>query len=336
MPRVWEKFEERLKEIAATKPSFVQSISAWAKSYGTANTLAKLNHRDPPFMYSVANFLILNRIKQQLGLDQCLAFFFGAAPMRKASMDYFASLDIVLFNLYGMSETTGAHTIQTPSKFSFEAAGFGMDGTDLMIANPDENGEGEICMRGRNMMMGYLKNEEATRGTIDAQGFVHSGDKGKVDAEGFLRITGRIKELIIGAGGENIAPVPVEDNFKAACAACSNVMMVGEQQRFMAAFVTFKVDVDPKSGVPSHNLTQEAKTCFKTHCGVDLTTTDEAIAEPKVSDYIKKCIEETNKKSVSRAAHIRKFKLLADDFSIPGGELTPTLKLKRKVTEKKY
>ena len=211
-----------------------------------------------------------------------------------------------------------------------------MDGTDLMIANPDENGEGEICMRGRNIMMGYLKNEKATQETIDSQGYVHSGDRGKIDNDGFLRITGRIKELIITAGGENIAPVPVEDNFKLECVACSNIMMIGEQQRFMAALVTFKVDIDPKSGVPSRNLTGEAKTALKAATGIDFKTTDEAIAEPKVSEYVKNAIEATNKKSVSRAAHIRKFKLLPDDFSIPGGELTPTLKLKRKVTEKKY
>ena len=287
-------------------------------------------------MYSVANFLILKRIKQQLGLDQCLGFFFGAAPLKKSSIEYFGSLDMILFNVYGMSETTGAFTIQTFSKFSFDAAGFAMNGCDLMIANPDENGEGEICMRGRNIMMGYLKNEKATKETIDSQGFVHSGDRGKVDADGMLKITGRIKELIITAGGENIAPVPVEDNFKLECAACSNIMMIGEQQRFMSALITFKVDVDQKTGIPSRNLTAEAKIAFKNGAGVDLSTSDEAIAEPKVSEYIKRCMEATNKKSVSRAAHIRKFKLLAEDFSIPGGELTPTLKLKRKVTETKY
>lgn len=191
-------------------------------------------------------------------------------------------------------------------------------------------------MRGRNIMMGYLKNEQATRDSIDAQGYMHSGDRGKIDADGFLRITGRIKELIITAGGENVAPVPIEDNFKLECPACSNIMMLGEQQRFMAALITFKVDVDPKSGVPSKILTAEAKNAFKTNVGMDFKTTDEAIAEPKVAEYIKRCIEATNKKAVSRAAHMRKFKLLSEDFSIPGGELTPTLKLKRRVTEKKY
>jgi len=119
-------------------------------------------------MYSVANFLILSRIKQQLGLDQTIGFFFGAAPMKKASIEYFGSLDMILFNLYGMSETTGAFTIQTFSKFSFSSAGYAMDGCDLLISNPDENSEGEICMRGRNIMMGYLKNEEATKETINS------------------------------------------------------------------------------------------------------------------------------------------------------------------------
>ena len=91
-----------------------------------------------------------------------------------------------------------------------------------------------------------------------------------------------------------------------------------------------------KTGQPSRTLTEEAKSFFKKELGLDLQTSDQAIAEPKVSEFVKKCIEETNAKSVSRAAHIRKFKLLPDDFSIPGGELTPTMKLKRKVTEKKY
>ena len=179
-------------------------------------------------MYSVANFLILSRIKQKIGLDQCELFIFGAAPLKKSSIDYFASLDIILNNMYGMSETSGTTTIQHLNKFNLDTCGYSLPGCDLKIDNPDEFGEGEICMRGRNTMMGYLKNEQATIDTMDNQGYIKSGDKGKIDAEGFLKITGRIKELIIGAGGENIAPVPVEDNFKVFCPPCSNIMMVGE------------------------------------------------------------------------------------------------------------
>jgi long-chain-fatty-acid--CoA ligase ACSBG len=287
-------------------------------------------------MYSVAHALILSKIKGALGLDQASVFLYGAAPMKQSTIDYFASLDIPMFNVYGMSETTGTTTLHTFTDFRLDSAGYALPGTDLKINNPDEHGEGEICMRGRNTMMGYLKNDKATIETIDSQGFIRSGDKGKILPDGHLKITGRIKELIITGGGENVAPVPIEDNFKEFCPPCSNIMLLGEQQRFMACLITFKVDVDPKSGQPSKNLTNEVQAFFKRELGVTLKTSDEAIAEPKVSEFIKKAIESTNKKSVSRAAHIRKFKLIAEDFSIPGGELTPTLKLKRKVTEKKY
>jgi long-chain-fatty-acid--CoA ligase ACSBG len=179
-------------------------------------------------MYSIANTLILSRIKQALGLDKATVFFFGAAPLKQSTIDYFASLDIPLYNVYGMSETTGATTIHSIDNFRLDSAGYALPGTDILIYNPDENGEGEICMRGRNTMMGYLKNEKATIETIDGQGFVHSGDRGRIEKDGHLKITGRIKELIITAGGENIAPVPIEDCFKANCPPCSNIMLVGE------------------------------------------------------------------------------------------------------------
>jgi long-chain-fatty-acid--CoA ligase ACSBG len=204
--------------------------------------------KSAPFMYSVANTLILSKIKQALGLDQCTAFFFSAAPMKQSTIDYFSSLDVPIFNVYGMSETTGATTMQNIKNFRLDSAGFSVPGADLKIDNPDEHGEGEICMRGRNTMMGYLKNDKATMEAMDEQGYIKSGDKGKIMKDGHLKITGRIKELIIGAGGENIAPVPIEDNFKETCPPCSNIMVVGEQQRFMAALITFKVDVDPTTG----------------------------------------------------------------------------------------
>jgi long-chain-fatty-acid--CoA ligase ACSBG len=128
-----------------------------------------------------------------------------------------------------MSETTGAHIYMRHNKFKLTTSGMTLPGCDILIDRPDEKGEGEICMRGRNIMMGYLKNEAATADTIDNAGFLHSGDRGIVDPDGFLRITGRIKELIITAGGENVAPVPIEDNFKETCPPCANIMVVGEQ-----------------------------------------------------------------------------------------------------------
>lgn len=155
-------------------------------------------------------------------------FLFGAAPLKKSTVDYFASLDMLLLNFYGLSETSGSTTAMNNEHFSLTAAGFPMPSSEIKIDNPDENGIGEICMRGRHIMMGYLKNEEATKEVIDKEGYFHSGDLGKLDDRGFLRITGRIKELIVTAGGENVAPVIIEDNIKLECPAISNVMVVGD------------------------------------------------------------------------------------------------------------
>jgi long-chain-fatty-acid--CoA ligase ACSBG len=111
--------------------------------------------------------LILNRIKGNLGLDKAKQFYYGAAPLRKSTIEYFASLDMPLLNAYGMSETMSGVTVQSLEKFSLAAAGYVIDGMEVKIFNPDENGSGEICMRGRSIMAGYLKNEAATKETID-------------------------------------------------------------------------------------------------------------------------------------------------------------------------
>lgn len=163
-----------------------------------------------------------------------------------------------------MSETTAAASIQNTVRFNLKSVGFTIPGAELKLDNPDEKGQGEICFRGRFVMMGYLKNEVATREVFDNQGYLHSGDLGKFDEKDFVYITGRIKELIITAGGENIAPVIIEDNFKDACQPCSNIMVIGENQKFLAAFITFKVEVDLAKGIPSRNLTNEVKQFFKT------------------------------------------------------------------------
>lgn len=237
---------------------------------------------DPHFMYHVANYLILQRIKQAIGLDQSRLFMFGAAPLKQTTIDYFASLDIPLMNMYGLSETTGSTTVSPVIKYKLNSAGRSIKGGEIKIADPDERGQGEIRIRGRHVMMGYFKNEEATKECIDNQGYFGSGDLGTLDAQGFLRITGRIKELIITAGGENVAPVPIEDNFKQVCPACSNIMLVGENRRFMSALITLKVDIDMTTGLPSKNLTSEAVEFIKREAGVEVKTSDEACKDPKV------------------------------------------------------
>lgn len=116
-----------------------------------------------------------------------------------------------------------------------------MRGTHFKIDNPDDKKIGEICIKGRNIMMGYLKNEKATIEVIDSDGYFHTGDLGSIDKGGYITITGRIKELIITAGGENIGPVIIEDNFNRLCFPVSNIVVIGDKRKFLSALLTFKV-----------------------------------------------------------------------------------------------
>ena len=126
-----------------------------------------MKKKEGPFCFSFANFLILKRIKQALGLDQAKSYLYGAAPLKQSTSDYFSSLNMALFNLYGMSETTAQGVTMRLGRFSLNTSGFCPPGLELKIMNPDSKGEGEICMKGRHIMMGYLKNEQATRESLD-------------------------------------------------------------------------------------------------------------------------------------------------------------------------
>ena len=123
VPRVWEKFEDKLKAIAATKPAILQSISGWAKGHGFEKVKASQTGGDSSTCYGIAKYLILDTIKNAIGLDKCIVFFYGAAPLKQTSIDYFASLDIPLKNMYGLSETTGSSTVNFISDFSLQHAG---------------------------------------------------------------------------------------------------------------------------------------------------------------------------------------------------------------------
>jgi long-chain-fatty-acid--CoA ligase ACSBG len=344
VPRVWEKMEEKLKELAASSPTVLQKISGWAKGKGTLNSEAKMQNKDHPFGYSFAHFLILGRIKKALGFDQAKVLVVSAAPMKTATFEYFKSLDLPIMNIYGMSECNGPETTAKPGKFDEKSVGYALDETHIKIDQRDKTeggleNEGEICFRGRNNFIGYLNNEEKTRETLDPQGYIHSGDIGTKDSQGFIRITGRIKELIITAGGENVAPVLIEDSLKDICPIISNVMVVGDDKKYLTALVTFKVDVDNSKGMntPTKNLTPAVIRFLEDELKVTgVTTTDEAMKNETILKYLEQKIEDNNKISISRAQHLRKFRILPTDFSMEGEELTPTLKLKRSVVSQKY
>lgn len=336
VPRIYEKMEEKMKALGASVGTIAKKLSTWAKGVGYEHSMSIQNKQSAPFGYSLANFLILKRIKDALGLDQAKIIAFGAAPMKRSTLDYFLSLDMQILNFYGMSETAACETVCWKGRVKFGIAGQACPGTHIKIFNPNEKGEGEICFKGRNMFVGYIKNEKATRETIDSEGYVHSGDLGFLDEDGFVNITGRIKELIITAGGENVAPIPMEHKFTELCPIASQIMVIGDDRKFLSCLITFKTVMSGPSAQPTTELTPEAKEFIKTNIGSTVKDSEEACKDSAVMTYIQKIIDETNTFSISKAAYIRKFKLLPLEFTISGGEMTPTMKLKRKFVEKKY
>jgi long-chain-fatty-acid--CoA ligase ACSBG len=280
-------------------------------------------------MYPIVKGVVFNKIRRALGLENAKLLAFGAAPLKKQTLEFFKSLGIVLHNFYGMSESTGpAFCNLEGTPIELNSAGVVLPGTDVRIVNPDKDGVGEICFRGRHRFMGYYKNEAATLETIDSEGFIHSGDQGYLNKNGNLLITGRLKELIVTAGGENVAPVPIEDALKEICKILSTIFILGDDKKYLAALLTLKTDQDG-------HLTKEVKDFIK-EMGSEATSTVEAINCDKIKFYIQKSIDEINKKAISRAQLIRKWTILPNEFSIDGGELTPTQKIKRKFVSQKY
>jgi long-chain-fatty-acid--CoA ligase ACSBG len=219
---------------------------------------------------------------------------------------------------------------------------------------PTEAEQGELCYRGRNVMMGYLANpdlgpehvadvEKKTKETIDKQGWLHSGDKGCRDARGMFRITGRYKELLIGAGGENVAPVPVEDCIKALCPAISNVMMVGDKMPFNCALVTLKC-VGANGELPgSDQLDGEALAYQDSVCqpgDAKAATVGEACKPGSaLAKAIMAAIVATNKNEDAcpmNAAKVQKFMILPLDFAVATDDFTPTFKLKRAAVHARF
>jgi len=335
VPRVWEKFREALLEVAKQTTGVKALLSRWAKKQAAA--AARQRQLGGTGSFSVGYLfarVILKAVKAAIGLDKAVGCMTAAAPMPREVAEYFASLDIDLLDIYGMSECTGATTASTAATHQFGSVGPPIGPAEVRIdevAGRDKPGEGEICYRGRHIMMGYMKDEAKTAEAIDKDGWLHSGDVGMLDQDSMLHITGRLKELIITAGGENIAPVPIEDKLKELCPAISNIMMVGDKRKYNVVILTLKTVIDPDTGASTGRLSGEA-------ASVSTTKTDaEAILESTTrggawQTYLQRGIDTYNKSfAVSNAQRIQKFGVIAGDFSERGGELTATLKLKRSV-----
>eukprot|EP00026_Physarum_polycephalum_P004408 Phypoly_transcript_04427.p1 GENE.Phypoly_transcript_04427~~Phypoly_transcript_04427.p1 ORF type:complete len:660 (+),score=152.47 Phypoly_transcript_04427:135-2114(+) len=340
VPRVWEKIMEKMIEIGKANPTILKYISAWARSVGLSGGYATQNKQPLPWGWWLANTLVFGKVRAALGLDRARLLGTSAAPISRECLDFFLSLNIPLYEIYGMSECTGPETATTPEHMKIGAAGYPMEGTELKIMNPDAEGNGEICWRGRSVFLGYMKNEEATAETIDGEGFLHSGDIGKLDQDGFLTITGRIKELIITAGGENVPPVLIEDEIKKEIGSVvSNVMVVGDRRKFLACLITLKTTPNPSAPEGTYPFTDDLNTnAVKTleALGINCKTVQEAIKDKDLHKWITQGINAANKRATSNAQQVRKFAFLEKDFAIENDTLTPSMKLKRRVVVQQY
>ena len=205
-------------------------------------------------------------------------------------------------------------------------------------------GTGELCYRGRHIMMGYMYMPKETAETIDSEGYLHSGDVAEFDKDdseycpppsGFMKITGRIKDLIITAGGENVPPILIENEMKAAMVAISNCLVVGDKRKYLSMLITLKTEVDLATATPTNVLAADALFIGK-QIRSNATTVEEVMKDPLWTKYFNEGMKKANAKTTSNAQIVQKWRLLKTDFSESAGDLTPTMKLKRNVVLKKY
>lgn len=336
VPRVWEKMQEKMKATSAKASVLKRKVAQWARGVGLQASYNLMNSTNSvPWGFTLANNLVFKKVRTALGLERCTKCYTGAAPITKDTLEFFMSLYIPVLELYGMSENTGPHTISLPHAFKIMSCGKVVPGCKTLIHKPDEEGNGEICMWGRHVFMGYLNMEDKTKEALDKDGWLHTGDLGKHDSEDFLYITGRIKELIITAGGENIPPVPIEDAVKEQVPIISNAMLIGDKCKFLSMLLTLKCNMDSETGEPLDELTPEAKQ-FCRQIGSNATKVSEIVSTQDEAVYkaIQTGIDKVNKKATSNAQKVQKWTILQKDFSVAGGELGPTMKLKRPVVVK--
>jgi long-chain-fatty-acid--CoA ligase ACSBG len=280
-----------------------------------------------------------DKIKQLLGLGECHALFSGAAPIKRSTLNFFLQFNIQILEVFGMSESAGPHTVGFSYHNLIGSVGYcRSEFNRTKIINPDADGNGEVCMYGRHVFMGYLNSEKKTEETIDSDGWLLTGDIGKVDQYDFLYITGRLKELLITAGGENISPVPIEEAIIAHQPdLISNCMVVGDQKSYLTVLVALKSKLDSNTTASLDELSDEAVSWLKRNGSFNTKVSEiQANGDQVVNNGIQSAIDKANEKSISNAAKVRKFTILPRDFSLATGELGPTLKLRRPIVHKMY
>ncbi len=313
VPRVFEKVFNTASQRAtadgrgAIFDRAADTAIAWSRGLDRGRTSVAVRAQ-----HAVFGRLVYAKLRDALG-GRCRYAVSGGAPLGERLGHFYRGIGLTVLEGYGLTETTAAVTVNLPDANKVGTVGRPLPGTAVRVAD-----DGELLFRGGQVFAGYWNNEEATAECLERDGWLHTGDVGEVDDEGFVRITGRKKEIIVTAGGKNVAPAVLEDRLRAH-PLVSQCLVVGDGQPFIAALVT----LDPEAVLPW------AETHGKPTRVADL------VDDPDLRSEIEDAVGEANK-AVSKAESIRKFRILSDDWTEEGGQLTPSLKLKRNVVMREF
>ena len=317
VPRVLERFYDAIYQSGKKQKGIARAIFFWALRLGERYKIES-EHRNwfYDFKLGIADKLVYSKIRQGIGADNFDIIVSGAAAISQKIAGFFSAIKMPVFEGYGLTETSPVITVSNRNPHGREVGYVGqpLPGVEVKIA---ENGE--IICRGHNVMMGYYKQPELTKEVIDADGWFHTGDMGEFNQYNQLRITGRIKSLFKTSGGKYINPDVIEAKFSSS-KLIEQILVVGENQKFAGALI-----------IP--NFTELKAWCAKEK--IAYTTNEEMIKNPEVLKCYAKEVNEMNK-GLGETEKIKKHVLLADEWSIANGLLTPTLKAKRKVITAKY
>src|SRR5690625_616 len=306
VPRVFEKVYNSAEQKAAAdgRLKIFRAAAATAVEYSRALDKGK-PRLGLKLRHAVFDKLVYKKLRNILG-GQATHAISGGAPLGERLGHFFRGVGLIVLEGYGLTETTAPASVNTPKRIKIGTVGPPLPGTAIRIAE-----DGEVCLQGHNIMRGYWGNPQATEESL-RDGWFHTGDVGELDDDGFLKITGRKKEIIVTAGGKNVAPATLEDSL-GGHPLISQCMVVGDQMPFIAVLITLDSEMLPT---------------WLSNKGKKEMTIAQATHDPDVNDTIKRAIERANKQ-VSRAESIREYRILDRDFTEEEGYLTPSLKLKR-------
>jgi long-chain acyl-CoA synthetase len=315
VPRVFEKVYNSAKAKAEGDgkgkifDKSAQVAIDWSRAQDTGGPGLALKAQ-----HALFDKLVYGKLRAALG-GRCLGAISGGAPLGERLGHFFRGIGVTVFEGYGLTETTAAAAVNHDDAIRIGTVGRPLPGVAAAIAD-----DGEILLRGGVVMRGYWKNEDATKEAIDSDGWFHTGDLGVLDGDGFLTITGRKKEILVTAGGKNVAPAGLEDRLRSH-RLVSQCIVVGDQRPFIAALVTIDEEALPQW------LESKGKPAGQ--------SLDDVRADPELFAEIEAAVKDANK-AVSQAEAIKKFAILGTDFTEDNGMLTPSLKLKRSVVMKEF